>query len=603
MIIQGFEVDKFNQYGLIEGKEKSICPLCSADRKKSTDKCASLDWSKGIGTCFHCNEKIQLHTWKGKGNINDYARPQYKENPLSKNVVEWFKKRGISEMTLNILKVTESKEWMPQHKKEVNTINFNYFRDNELINTKFRDREKTFKMVKDAEKIFYNLDGCRYEDSVIIVEGEIDCLSYVEAGLISVLSVPNGFTTKSINMDYLTNCIEYFENKEKIYIAVDNDEAGINGKNELIRRLGAEKCLVVDFKDCKDANEYLIKYGKDDLLQTLILANPVPLDGVSGVKDFEGEFEEYLLNGMKQGYTIGKPHFDDIFSTYTSQYIVVTGEPSSGKSDWVDEMVIGYNKIYGWKTAYASKENKPNKIHAGKLVAKLSGGWINKQEQIDTSWFKEAKQKLHDDFKFIDLKDSYDLKSVLSKAGELVKRYGIKVLVIDPYNKVRLKESLNKNTNEYTNDYFNEIDDFCAKYDVLVIVVMHPVKVMAKNGVKEEITAYHIKGGGEVYDMTPHILCVDRDYDFDSVSIKVLKVKFHHLGKNKEKVFFKWNSRSGRYSQFDQPITEAANTEIATVLHDNSNWFIEDSRLTKEVNEVSLSDEPDLTQIRKDKPF
>jgi hypothetical protein len=31
---------------------------------------------------------------------------------------------------------------------------------------------------------------------------------------------------------------------------------------ELIRRFGAEKCKIIDFGDCKDANDYLIKYGK-----------------------------------------------------------------------------------------------------------------------------------------------------------------------------------------------------------------------------------------------------------------------------------------------------------------------------------------------------
>jgi twinkle protein len=48
------------------------------------------------------------------------------------------------------------------------------------------------------------------------------------------------------------------------------------------------------------------------------------------------------------------------FSTYTGQFITVTGIPSSGKSDFVDQMVVGYNKQYGWKTAFASPENATN---------------------------------------------------------------------------------------------------------------------------------------------------------------------------------------------------------------------------------------------------
>jgi len=577
MEINGFKIEQFNQYNLPEAAKISTCPICSKDRKKSSEKCLMIDWERALATCQHCGNVIQLHTYVKKENIKNYHRPELKETNLSEKAIKWFEGRGISKATLNILKITESKEWMPQVEKEVNAINFNYFRDGELINVKYRDANKNFKLAKGAEKIFYNLDGCRFEEDVVIVEGEIDCASFIEAGIISVLSVPNGFTKGNVNLDYLDNCIEYFENKKRIYIAVDNDEAGLNGQKELIRRLGADRCNLVTFLDCKDANEYLVKYGKESLIKRLFLSEPVPLEGVSGVLDFEDKFKNYLLNGMRNGHKIGKPHFDKIFSTYENQYIVVVGEPSSGKSDWVDEMVIGYNNLYKWKIGFASKENKPNEIHAAKLAAKLSGQWINNEQQINTEWFENCKVFLHENFKFIDLKESYDLKSVLDKAAEMVKSFGIKVLVIDPFNKIKLKESANKGVNDYTSDYLNMIDDFCTKYDVLVILVVHPIKILPKNGTKEEITAYHIKGGGEFYDMTPHILLVDRNYDINCVSVKVLKVKFHHLGENKAKRYFKWNPNNGRFSQFDHEVSESPEFDMPTLFHDNSNLFLNES--------------------------
>jgi len=46
------------------------------------------------------------------------------------------------------------------------------------------------------------------------------------AGVSNVVSVPNGATLNSNNLDYLDNCIDYFEDKEKIIIAVDNDPPG-----------------------------------------------------------------------------------------------------------------------------------------------------------------------------------------------------------------------------------------------------------------------------------------------------------------------------------------------------------------------------------------
>ena len=172
------------------------------------------------------------------------------------------------------MKISEGSEWMPQTSKNENTIQFNYFINNELINIKYRDGRKNFKLVKGAEKVFYNVDSTVGHDYVVIVEGEIDALSFLEAKVNSVVSVPNGATITKLNLDYLDNCIEYFENKSKIIIAVDQDEAGQNLQKELIRRFGAEICYTTSFADLKDANEYLMAYGPSML--SLLIDKAIP---------------------------------------------------------------------------------------------------------------------------------------------------------------------------------------------------------------------------------------------------------------------------------------------------------------------------------------
>ena len=578
MNINGFEIDKFNQYDLPENSKYSTCPICSEDRKNSRQKCMMLDWNTGLGTCQHCGVIVQLHTFKKKNEPSKkaYVMPTWENRTkLSEKAVKWFESRGISQFTLRRAQITEGVEYMPQINGKINTIQFNYFRDGELVNIKYRDGRKNFKLYKDAEKIFYNLDNIRISDSVVIVEGEIDALSFMEAGIYTVVSVPNGSTKKNVNLDYLDSSIEYFENKKKIYLCLDNDEPGQNVTRELIRRLGAERCFLVDLEGCKDANEYLCQYGSEKLKEAHQNAKEVPLEGVSSLSDWKDEFEDYLLNGMKQGFTVGKRPFDNIFSTYTGQYIVVTGIPSSGKSDWVDEMCIGYARNFGWKVAYASPENKPNKIHAGKLISKLCGKWVDKQEYLQTDWYNKAVEYIDNQFKFIDLDGSYDLDRVLEKAKSLIAKFGIKVLVIDPYNKVRLKESLNKGVNDYTNDYLIRIDEFARKNDILIIVVAHPTKPGYENRRNYEPTFYDIKGGGEFYDMSPHGLLVHRDYDRDVVKVKVLKVKFSHLGDNNAFVWFKWNKSNGRYSEHSSHDDNPENLGIAH--HDDSNWMEEKS--------------------------
>ena len=550
--INGFVIDEFNVHGLKEGKKQGVCPSSTSCRqpKNHKKKCASYDWERGLGTCHNCSTSFQLHTYQRKGaSERVYVRPEFSAKthkaPTSK-VVEWFKTRGISQKTLTSLNVSEGPEFMPQTGKTENTIKFNYMIGDQLINVKYRDGRKNFKLYKGAEKVFYNINSIVGYDNCVITEGEMDVLAFHEAGVPNVISVPNGATISNNNLDYLDNCIDYFEDKEKIILAVDKDEPGLMLQKELVRRLGAEACFLVDFDDCKDANEYLIKYGKEKLQECINKARPYPLENVTTFKDIETDVTDFVKHGFKPGYQVGLSNFDDIFSTYTRQFITVTGIPSSGKSDFVDQMVVGYNQNYGWKTAFASPENAPTYLHAHKLMRKVWGDMPNVADIGSNKW-KQVAQHVNDNFFFIDM-DKYDLESVLRKGAELVKRKGIKCLVIDPYNKVRDTNAVSDDVNRYTMDYLMKIESFAKKYDALVFIVAHPTKMQRdQNGKTQEPNMYNIKGGGEWYDASYHGLLVHRDYDAKNTKVKVLKVKFQNLGENGAECFFTWEPKSGSF--------------------------------------------------------
>ena len=549
--INGFLIDQFNQHNLDVGKTQGICPLCSHERKPKNQKakCASYDWERGLGTCHHCDSSFQLHTYERKGSSEKtYIRPNalnvVDPKQITSKVSKWFESRGISQKTLDDLMVTEGPEFMPQTGKSENTIQFNYIIGDELINVKYRDGRKNFKLYKGAEKIFYNINSIVGYDSCVITEGEMDVLALHEAGIKNAISVPNGATLNSNNLDYLDNCIDYFEDKDRVILAVDNDEPGQALQQELIRRLGAEVCFLTTFEDCKDANEYLIKYGKDKLVNRIEGARPVPLENVTTLKDIEDEITDFVKNGFKPGYQIGIPNFDSIFSTYTGQFITVTGIPSSGKSDFVDQMVVGYNQRYEWKTAFASPENAPTYLHAHKLMRKV---WqdMPSRNDIGTDKWNQVAEHVNDNFFFIDM-ERYTLESVLRKGAELVKRKGIKCLVIDPFNKIRDVDCKTEDVNRYTMEYLTKIETFAKKYDVLVFIVAHPTKMYRdKDGNIEEPTMYNIKGGGEWYDASYHGILVHRNYEEKTVKAKILKVKFQNLGENGAEAHFKWEPRSG----------------------------------------------------------
>jgi twinkle protein len=546
--INGFVIDEFNSHKLEEGNKQGICPVCSPDRKPKNQKakCASYDWERGLGTCHNCNTSFQLHTYKRKGKAEKvYIKPApiVIEQPGTQ-VEDWFKTRGISKQTLDDLKVTEGSEWMPQTQKTENVIKFNYFMGSELTNVKYRDGRKNFKLYKGAEKVFYNIDSIVGFEYCIIVEGEMDVLALHEAGITNAISVPNGATLNTNNLDYLDSCIDYFDDKDKVILACDSDEAGQALQTELIRRLGSETCHIATFEDCKDANEYLLKYGKEKLSERISKAKPVPLENVTTFRDVEDEVTDFVKNGFKPGFQIGLQNFDEIFSTYTGQFITVTGIPSSGKSDFVDQMVVGYNNNYGWKTAFASPENQPTYLHAHKLLRKTWQGMPTKEDIGGDRWNQIA-DHCNSNYFHIDM-ERYTLDSVLRKGAELVKRKGIKCLVIDPFNKVR-DVGGSDDVNRYTMEYLQKIEIFAKKYDVLVFIVAHPTKMYKnqKTGEIDEPTMYSIKGGGEWYDASYHGILVHRNYENNTVKAKVLKVKFQNLGTNQAEAHFKWDPKSG----------------------------------------------------------
>lgn len=593
--LNGFEIETYNQHGFKDGEKSSTCPKCSADRRKKSDKCVKLDWEKGFANCFHCGESMQLHKYKKIQENTSYKVPAFIYSELSSQVKEWFKGRGISEQTLSRLKVTGGSEWMPQTKKQMNTINFNYFLNEQLVNVKYRDGKKNFKLFKDAEKILYNLDSIRTSKDCVIVEGEIDCLSFVEAEVFNVVSIPNGFNLQgNINLDYLDNYLDFFDNKDKIYLALDNDEAGLKGREEFIRRLGSERCYVVDFKECKDANEYLVSHGKEELKQVITKAELTPLENVVQLNDFSNELDDFWINGLPKGMLCDMPLFDDIFSAELGQYTLITGVPQSGKSEWLDQMVVKQNLITKNKVGFVSIENEPFIFHYDKIAQKLFGRKPNKND-IGTPELTQVKQYINDNYFHVHFKKRYFLEEALAKFTELSRRKGCRIFIIDPFNKVKLKQGITSIT-DFTNEYHTQLDAFVKETNSHLYLVAHPNKTEQAEGSDSSFkmpNAYNIKGGGEHFDMSYNVIGINRIYEQKIVQVKTLKVKFKHLGTQQKSVFYGYNTVNGRYEDLERQPSVIDFEEVINVKNlDCSNWLT-DEKPKEEIKTIEPNEEFD----------
>lgn len=561
--INGFEIDKYNQHGFKDRQKQDVCPFCSQDRKKKTDKCVSLDWDKGFFNCWHCGEHGQLHTFKKKENEKIYTKPQItlKTTQYSDSFTKYISiVRGIDLSTLKALKVRESKEWMPQTKKEENCICFDYYLDNEIINVKYRDGRKNFKLYKDAEKIFYNLDNIRTEKECIIVEGEFDVLSFITSGVYNVVSVPNGFNLKgNLNLDYLDNYIEYFENKETIYIAVDNDEAGVKGQQELVRRLGAEKCKIVNFNDCKDANDYLLKYGKEALKNTIKLAKDIKIDGVFSLYDVGGEMLNQYRSGQNRGETTGIKEVDKAWTWRDSEVNLWTGYQNEGKTLFLMQLCLIRAIISGVKVAVFSPENFPIGDFYNDLIETYIGKSCDpyySNNYMSEKEYKEAMNFINDYFFVIYPEKDFKIDTIFEKANYLVKKHGIKTLIIDPYNTVEHLIKNGEREDLYISRFMTNLKRFAVEKQVSVNLVAH--QVTARKNEKDGGRYYrpelnNIKGGGTFADKADNVLFVwrpNRALDFKDPDVifgsqKIKKQRLVGTPQNVDEITY--NIRDSRY--------------------------------------------------------
>lgn len=525
----GIDTKKHNK-----GSIKTLCPKCSDSRKNKKDPCLSIDFEDGMYNCHNCD----FHGRVFEKKIKEYVKPQPRLEKVSSKVISWFESRGISNNTLLRFKITESNEFMPQYDSNANCICFNYFRNDELVNIKFRDAKKAFKLSKDAELILYNIDAISDTDTCVIVEGEIDCLSLHEAGVFNSVSVPNGASKGSQKLEYVDNCWESFTDKKKVVIAVDNDEAGNSLKEELARRIGKAKCYTVTYPDgCKDANEVLMKYGKEAVAQMIESATEWPLEGIVSMDDMYSELQDIYLNGYPKGASARLGDFDKLLTFAPGQLTIITGMPGSGKDEFSNWIMTSLAKYEQWTWAVCGFEEPPV-FHTSKLMEKFTNKSFdfrkNPNHRMSPQEFEYSAAMVDQYFHFINMDEvQANFDAILSKAQELVIKKGIKGLIINPWNCMDHKIPFGYNETQYVSEVLTKLIGFLKLNGVHCFLMAHPTKLAKdkKTGKYEVPTLYSISGSAHFFNKTHNGISVYRDFETGTVDVYVQKVKWSWLGK------------------------------------------------------------------------
>ena len=398
-----------------------------------------------------------------------------------------------------------------------------------MVNVKYRTNlgngKKKFRQEKDTEKTLYGMDLVKDTDTLIWVEGEMDVLALAEQGIFAV-SIPQGASENKL--ECIENCFDFIQQFKTHIIAVDNDVPGDKLKESLLSRIGKEKCKVVNWKQYKDADEALI--GGENLKTFIDSAEDIAPDGILTFYDCFDEIYKYNFEKDSDYFETGWTKFDNLVKIRTGYMMIVSGYPSRGKSTFVDNLLMNLSKRYGLKHLIASFESVIAG-HYNSLLEMYSEVAIYRyMREHDNNIFGEPFEFIADHFYRFDIDRLWTVDEIIERTELAVRKYGVKTLVIDPYNRLNNKISNNRE-DLYIGSILSKLSMLAKRLNILVIFIAHPKK---PDGEKMP-NMYSISGSGDWYNMADYGIIVHRDRSESGKlnnlpTIFVEKVKNHFLG-------------------------------------------------------------------------
>lgn len=551
------------------GAEKTTCPKCSEGRRNKKDPCLSVNITTGEYCCHNCSWKGNVRFTDKRTDDKKYLKPtkeQWENQQLNDRIVNYSGTRGISKSTLNKFMVYGKEEWMPQTQKKERCICFPYIRNTEIVNIKFRDGRKNFKLVKDAEMMLFGMQTLEGRHSAIITEGEWDALAAYESGFgqdyvlepdndgvivehelgrWAVLSVPNGASKGNQRLDYIDNCSDWLKLVDEFVIATDGDEAGIQLRDELIRRFGVEKCRVLYYptdtvivcdtgkRPCKDLNEVLLHFGKKMVVELVLNAASLPIDGINYLEDV---FESMFINfrkGIQLAPTTRFKTVDEFFRWKKGDINLFSGYANYGKTTFALQLMLTKSIYDGWKWAVFSPENYPANDFYDDIVEMYVGKWLSRMSEEE---YCEACNFINEHIFYVYPENEHDLESIHEKFRYLVLKKGVDGVMIDPFNQLDKNQKPYERDDQYLSETLKEIKRFALLNAVVYNIIIHPKNpTYEKDKPLPAVRMYDLAGGAMWGNKADNITIYDRpdfhkDKNSPNVKIHQIKVKRKRTG-------------------------------------------------------------------------
>lgn len=481
--------------------------------------------------------------------------------------MEWLNQiRKLDPALLSAMKVREV-----QHPSLGDAIAFPYQRGGESYGAKFRTIDKKFMSSAGVTRGLYNEDDLRRLKNlpVVIAEGEIDCLSIMQAGFERAVSVPDGWTETGTKTDSLIAAEDLLRNSPFVIVAGDSDAAGASLPRAVANILKGHDVRFAVWPDgCKDANDVLMQHGEGALAACLNAAKRIDPEGgtITGFSDLPPLSDRRVLR-------TGEFPFDHAVALELGALSVWTGIPGHGKSTFLTWAAERISLVENVRVGMLAFETHPHDlrdqlslIRTGREFCDLAEGDAAKLVDSLDKRFRVVHVTLDGD-------NQQNLGWLENMVFTLAVRDQCKLIIIDPWNELEHLPEKGEAMTNYVNFAVKTIRQWAERLEVHIALVAHPKK-MQTEGKPRPPTGYDVADSAAFFNkpslgVTVH-MCQSTDPDTGTqeewVELHVWKVRKTRLYKFKKgKVSITFNAERMSYEkrkrQASTALSEPASTQ------------------------------------------
>lgn len=492
------------------------CPYCKPRATRGNVRTFSINLKTGQFKCLRasCGISGNMVTLSkdfdfSLGNeVDEYYRPKKKYKRLKQpkeaikpkpEAIQYLESRGISEEVAKKYEITVQTS-------HPNILVFPFYDEKGVLQF-VKYRKTDFDKAKDANKewceastkpILFGMKQCDDSfDTLVMVEGQLDSLAVATAGIPNAVSVPTG----AKGFTWIPYCWDWLCKWKKIIVFGDFEKGSISLLDELAKRLKdrVEHVREDNYKDCKDANEILLKYGAEQVRKCVEESVKLPIDNVIDLADVK-ELDPYSIEKIPTGIA----DVDNLlcggipFGVVT----IVTGKSGKGKSTFVGQIIT--RALNKGDNVFVYSGEMPNYLFKAAIDFQIAGP-ANVVEEDRRDYIKRYVRKSAKD-KIVEwyrgkcmLYDRTMVKDedtdLLNTIERMIVSQNARVIVIDNLmtmiNKTRVKGSKLETQSEVS----NALEDMARFYNVCIILVAHKRK---DSGIDDEDMDDSIRGDSDI---------------------------------------------------------------------------------------------------------